>query len=265
LPSATSEDADCTDDRFPDREADVTESFELDVLAIMAHPDDAELLCGGALIKEAQDGRRVGILDLTAGEAGSLGTARIRAREAKQAAEIMGLAVRRCAGLRDSHLADDDASRRVVVEHLRALRPRLVVTHWKVGRHRDHRIAAELVRDACFLTGLKNYEADGEPFRPLKLVYASGFREDAGPPDVVVDISRQMERKLEAIAAHASQFPGASRAGEVFPGGNRPLMEQIRVQSAHYGSLIRVPYGEPYRMDEAMAVDRLSDLDVATF
>lgn len=243
----------------------MTEPHELDLLAIMAHPDDAELLCGGTLIKEAQDGRRVGVLDLTAGEGGSLGTAEIRAREAERAAEIMGLAVRRCAGLRDSHLANDDNSRRVVVEHLRTLRPRLVVTHWKVGRHRDHRIAAELVRDACFLTGLKNYEADGEPFRPVKLVYASAFREDADPPDVVIDITRQMERKLEAISAYASQFPGASQAGGVFPGGDRPLMDQIRVQSAHYGSLIRVPYGEPYRMDEVMAVDRLSDLDVATF
>ncbi len=243
----------------------MTELVELDLLAIMAHPDDAELLCGGALIKEAQAGRRVGVLDLTAGEGGSRGNAEVRAREAERAAEIMGLTVRRSAGLRDSHLQNDDASRRVVVEHLRMLRPRLVVTHWKVGRHRDHRIAAELVRDACFLTGLKNLDAGGKPFRPLKLVYASAFREDAGPPDVVVDITAQLDLKLEAIGAHASQFPGVSQAGEVFPGGDRPLMEQIRMQAAHYGSLIRVAYGEPFRVDEAIAVDALSDLDVATF
>ncbi len=243
----------------------MTESRELDVLAIMAHPDDAALLCGGALSKDAEGGRRVGVLDLTAGEGGSRGTAQIRAREAERAAEIMGLAVRRCAGLTDSHLENDDASRRTVVEHLRALRPKLVVTHWKIGRHRDHRIAAELVRDACFLAGLKNFEAAGEPFRPRKLVYATAFREDAGPPDVVVDITGQIDRKLDAISAYASQFPGVTQAGEVFPGGNRPLMDQIRVQAAHYGSLIRVAYGEPFRMDEALAVGALSDMDVPTF
>ena len=85
----------------------------LDVLAVMAHPDDAELLCGGALIRSADAGERVGVLDLSAGEMGSSGSAELRAKEAARAAEIMGLAVRRCAGLPDSRLVNDEASRRV--------------------------------------------------------------------------------------------------------------------------------------------------------
>ncbi len=237
----------------------------LDILAVMAHPDDAELLCGGALIKAADAGRRVGVLDLSAGEGGTRGSAELRAQESARAAEIMGLAVRRCAGLPDSRLENDEPSRRVVIEHLRSLRPAVVVTHWKVGRHRDHRIACELVRDACFLSGLKRLDADGEPFRPSKLVYASAFRENAGRADVVVDITDQMDRKIEAVSAYASQFPGVSQAGEVFPGGDRPLMEQIRIQNAHYGSLIRVAYGEPFHVDEAIAVENLTELGVSTF
>lgn len=243
----------------------MTDSTPLDVLAIMAHPDDAELLCGGTLIKSAGRGKKVGVLDLTAGEMGSSGSAAIRARESAAAAAKMGLAERRCAGLPDSALVNDADSRAVVARHLRELRPRVVVTHWKVGRHRDHRITSELVRDTCYLSGLKNLDAPGEPFRPLKLVYATSFREDADPPTFVVDISEQMDRKLDALAAYASQFDGAIQAGEVFPGGGRELLAQVRAKAAHYGSLIRTRYGEAYRMDETMAVDELTDLSVSTF
>lgn len=237
----------------------------LDILAVMAHPDDAELLCGGTLMKSTSRGRRVGVLDLTAGEMGSSGSAAIRAREAAAAAAQMGLVERRCAELPDAALDNDAAARRAVAEHLRALRPRVVVTHWKVGRHRDHRVASELVRDACYLSGLKKLEAEGEPFRPDKLVYATSFREDADPPDFVVDISPYMDRKLDVLAEYASQLEGATQAGEVFPGGDRGILAQVRAKAAHYGSLIRVPYGEAFRVDEVMAVEELSDLTVSTY
>ena len=69
----------------------------LDLLAVMAHPDDAELLCGGTLIKTASLGKRVGVLDLTTGEMGSSGTGDLRRTEAANSAGIMGLAARRCA------------------------------------------------------------------------------------------------------------------------------------------------------------------------
>jgi bacillithiol biosynthesis deacetylase BshB1 len=237
----------------------------LDALAVMAHPDDAELLCGGVLIKSAGRGKRVGVLDLTAGEMGSSGSAQTRAREAESAARLMGLTFRGCADLPDSRLENDLHARRVVISQLRALRPRIVITHWKAGRHRDHRIASELVRDACYLSGLRKLDVAGEPFRPLKLIYASAFREDADPPDFVVDVTEQMERKLDAIALYGSQFDGATQAGEVFPAGERPLLEQIRAKMAHYGSLIRVRYGEPFRVDESLAVDDIAELGVSTF
>lgn len=237
----------------------------LDMLAVMAHPDDAELLCGGALIKAVDAGRRVGILDLTAGEMGSSGSREIRAREARSAAEIMGLTTRRCAGLPDARLQNDEATRRVVIQHLRDLRPQVVVTHWKAGRHRDHRICSELVRDACFLAGLKKLTADGEPFRPRKLVYAVGFREDVHPPSFVVDVTEQMDRKMSAVAAYESQFASVHQAGEVFPGGDRSLEEQIRAKMAHYGSLIRVAYGEPFVTDEALEVEDVASLGGSTF
>lgn len=237
----------------------------LDLLAIMAHPDDAELLCGGTLIKSASRGKRVGVVDLTAGEMGSSGSVGIRAREATAAGAVMGLAVRVCAELPDAFLENDHESRLLVAKLLRRLRPRVVITHWKFGRHRDHRVASELVRDACFLSGLLKLDVPGEPHRPHKLVYATAFREDASPPDFVIDITEQMDLKLDAISEYVSQFDQTIQAGEVFPGGDRDLFAQIRAKTAHYGSLIRTPYGEPYRTDETFEVDELSDLGVSTF
>jgi len=237
----------------------------LDVLAIMAHPDDAELLCSGTLMKSSSRGKRVGVLDLTGGEMGSSGSASTRQREAEKAAGQMGLVVRLFAGLPDSALENDNESRHVVAEFLRALRPQVVITHWKVGRHRDHRITSELVRDACFLSALRKLDVEGEPFRPRKLIYATAFREDVGRPDFVVDVTEQMERKLDVLSVYASQFEGVSQAGEVFPGGDRPLLQQVRAQMAHYGSLIRSRYGEPFNIDETMEVDDISEMGVSTF
>ena len=237
----------------------------LDVLAVMAHPDDAEIFCGGALIKSAEAGERTGVLDLTAGEAGSRGTRQSRAREAATAAEVMGLADRRCAKLTDAGLVNDLESRSVVAEMIRALRPRAIVTHWTEGRHPDHRAAARLTRDAAFLAGLRNFPTGGVPHRPQKVVYALAFREDPVKPTFVVDITAQMDRKIEALSAYGSQFQGKSGIGEVFPGGDRPLFDQIRSVHATYGSLIRCGYGEPYWTEETTLAETLGTVLVPTF
>ena len=237
----------------------------LDVLAVMAHPDDAEIFCGGALIKSAESGERTGVLDLTAGEAGSQGTIHSRAQEASAAAELMGLADRRCAGLQDAGLVNNVQSRVIVAGLIRILRPRVIVTHWTRGRHPDHRAAARMTRDAAFLAGLRKLPAEGTPHRPEKVVYALAFREDPTKPTFVVDISAQMDRKIEALSAYGSQFRGKSGIGEVFPGGDRPLFDQIRSVHATYGSLIRCRYGEPYWTEETTEADTLGTLPVPTF
>jgi bacillithiol biosynthesis deacetylase BshB1 len=237
----------------------------LDVLAVVAHPDDAELLCGGSLLRCADAGQRIGVLDLTRGETGSRGTPELRVREAERASEILGLAERRNAGLPDSHLQNTPETRRVVVGLLRELRPRVVVTHWPRGRHPDHRAASELAYDASYLSGLKNYDAPGAPFRPFKVVHALSFREDPEKPTFVVDITNQMDRKIAAIGAYASQFGEAVQAGEVFPGGSRSLDDQIRAQAARAGSLIRAAYGEPFWTRETLSVETLGGLPVSTF
>lgn len=235
----------------------------VDLLAIMAHPDDAELLCGGTLARAADQGHRTGIVDLTRGELGSRGTPELRAEEAAEAARILGVSERRSLGLPDGHLANSDAARVAVVEAIRALRPRVVLMPYIVGRHPDHRVAAQLVHDACFLAGLKNYPAQGERFKPTKLCHAISFREDPVKPTFVVDISAQFERKLAAVMAFRSQFEGATQGGELHPTG-QPLAELIATQNAHYGSLIRCRFGEPYWTEETVPVDDIVTLGGAS-
>ena len=122
-------------------------------------------------------------------------------------------------------------------------------------------MASELGRDACYLAGLSRYHAKGAPHRPFKILYALGYPEDPVKPSFVVDITDQFERKMTAIRCYASQFDGAVAAGEIFPTG-QDLYSLIEIQNAHYGSLIRTRYGEPFVTDETMAVDDVVRLDV---
>jgi len=235
-----------------------------DLLAIFAHPDDAELLCGGTLAVSVDLGHTVGIVDLTRGELGSKGTPEIRAAEAQHAAEVLGAASRECLGLPDGRLSNTDATRRVVVEAIRRQRPRVVITHYLVGRHPDHRIASELVRDACFLSGLKNHPADGPPFRPEKVAFVLSYREDMVKPTFVVDTTNGFERKLKAMACFASQWDGTTKqAGELYPTG-QPLYDLVRTQDAAAGSQIRCAYGEPFWTAETMRVADVVGIGVAT-
>ena len=233
----------------------------VDLLAIAAHRDDVELTCAGTLIRAADQGYRTGILDLTAGETGTRGSADLRASEADAAAAIMGVAERRNAGLPDAHLANTDATRRVLVEQIRHFAPRIVILPFPVGRHPDHRLASEVARDACYLAGLARYDAAGTPHRPHKILYALAYREDPVKPTFVVDITAQMDRKMAAIQCYGSQFDGALNAGEIFPTG-QDLYGLVETQCAHYGSLIRTRFGEPFFTHETVRVDDVVVLEV---
>lgn len=236
----------------------------VDVLAIAAHRDDVELTCGGALLVAAAHGRRTAIVDLTQGEMGTKGTAQLRAEEASHAAAILGVSARENLGLPDAGIVNTPETRTALAVVIRRFRPRIVIAPAPKGRHPDHRITAELVRDACFISGLARVAPEVPAWRPFKVIHSLSFREDFDKPTFVVDVSAVFEKKLEAIACYASQFEGAIQAGEVYPTG-APLIERVRQQGAHYGSLIRCLYGEPYLTPETMRVDDVTTLDVSSF
>lgn len=237
---------------------------DVDILAIAAHRDDVELTCGGSLIKSARQGHVTAIIDLTAGETGTRGSAALRGKESDAAARILGVRDRVNLGLPDAGLTNTPETRTLLAIEIRRLRPRIVIAPALQGRHPDHIVAGQLVRDACFIAGLAKIAPDIPPHRPRKILHAITFREDHVKPTFIVDISDVFDDKLRAIQCYGSQFDGAVQAGEVYPTGE-PLYDVVRHQSAHYGSLIRTRFGEPFYTTETMRVDDLTALEVATF
>jgi N-acetylglucosamine malate deacetylase 1 len=245
----------------------------LDLLVIAPHPDDAELTCGGTLLKMAEAGYRTGILDLTQGEMGTRGTPEIRAREASRAAKILGVKVRRNANLPDSRLRVCDEQKVPIAEIIRELQPRTVILPFWEGRHPDHYTAATLGYEACFIAGLKNYPLAGEPFRPVKIIYAAAYA--LVTPTFAVDISKQYERRRRAILAYASQFtppkPAKARGSGFAHAAPDPqkvflpldeLEERMNFQSRHYGRMIGVKYAEGFVVKETIQVEDVVKMPV---
>lgn len=229
--------------------------MKLDLLAIAAHPDDVELTCGGTVIKAAQLGHKVGILDLTQGEMGTRGTAEERLKEAAKAARIMGVQVRENLRLPDAHLAVSVEYKLEVARKIRELRPHTVILPYWEGRHPDHYTASQLAYEGCFLAGLKQLQLEGEAFRPFKLIYATAYDRSV-TPTFVVDITKQFERRKRAILAYGSQFRPKTRAkkGKVHIPLDE-LEERMHLVARFYGQLAGVKYAEPFLVREVMQVE----------
>ena len=236
----------------------------VDILAIAAHRDDVELTCGGTLLKAARRGQRTAIIDLTQGEMGTRGSAELRATEAERAAELIGCGARENLRLPDAGIENTPATREALARLIRKFAPRVVIAPALEGRHPDHRVSAQLIRDACFVSGLAKVAPELPKHRPLKILHALTYRQDFTRPSFVVDITDEFEQKLAAIQCYASQFEGETQAGEVYPNGE-PLAAIVAHYSATYGALIRTRYGEPFWTTEMMRVDDVMALEVATF
>jgi len=225
-----------------------------DLVAVCAHPDDAELAMGGTLARAAAAGARVAMVDLTRGESGSRGTPNLREAEAREAARILGVAHRESLGLPDGRLESVPEQRDEMVGAVRRLRPRVVLLqHWD-QRHPDHAAASRIVYDACFLGGLRNYRPDlGDAWRPRKLCYAVTMTEARDVrPTFVVDVTGQWDTKMRAVRAFASQF--APGPGETAPLPLDRFQEAVELAGRRHGQHIGVRYGEGFVTREPLAV-----------
>jgi bacillithiol biosynthesis deacetylase BshB1 len=238
--------------------------MSIDLLAVAPHRDDAELCCGGTLLIAKAQGYRTGVVDLSLGEKGTKGSAALRGAEAERAAGVMGLTARENLELPDAGITNTPDTRLKLARLIKKLQPKVVIAPASRGRHPDHSVAAQLVRDACFVAGLAKLDPATPPHRPLKVIHTITYREDYDKPTFVVDISSVFEQKLEAIKCYGSQFDGATQAGEVFPNGE-PLYDMVRHHAAHYGSLIRVRYGEPFWTSETVMINDVVAMGVSTF
>jgi len=228
--------------------------MKLDLLAIAPHPDDVELTCGGTMIKMAQTGYRTGILDLTRGETGTRGTPETRLREAARAGKIMGVKVRRNLGLPDAHLHVCDEYKAAIAEVVREFEPHTVILPYWEGRHPDHYAAARLGYEACFVAGLKSYPLAGEAFRPFKILYAAAYADVR--PTIAVDITKQYDRRRQAILAYASQFRPVKKDRRSKVALPLDKLEAYMSDTArHYGRMIGVKYAEGFVVKEVMQTE----------
>lgn len=224
----------------------------LDVLAVAPHPDDAELFCGGTLALLARRGARVGVLDLSRGEAASRGTPEIRAREAEAAAEVLGLAHRCNLELPDGALVVTEVAVRRLVAVLRTHRPEWVMGPPRLARHPDHEVAGELVRRAVMLAGVGGFRAGPGLERHLVSYSSQYIMRHQLPPSFLVDITSVYEVKARAIACHQSQFQDT---GPTTLGAAPGALAALDARDRFHGAQIGVGAAEPHRIERALGTD----------
>lgn len=233
----------------------------VDVLALAAHPDDAEAGCGGALLLAADAGARTAIADLTAGEASTHGTPQERAVERDRASGLLGLAHRVTLDLPDTALGTDPSHRVAVVTLLRELRPRVLLAPYPSDRHPDHAAAGRLAREACFLAGVQRFGADGDPADPHvpQRLYHYMLHEPFAPT-FVVDVAAVWERRTAALEAYASQFgrPAGDRGTAI---AGRAFLDMLDARAIAHGALVGAARGEAFHCPGPLRVGALPGLD----
>ena len=240
-------------------DATASDSLATDVLAIAAHRDDVEQTCGGTLLRMASRGLSTAILDLTQGEAGTRGTAEDRAREAVDAAQLLGVSWRQALDLPDGAIENSLENRLKIVRVLRMLRPRVVILPYWQARHPDHAITATLGYEACFLSGLAKVDTGSAPHRPFKIVYASLYADVR--PSFIMDITPFIEQRHLALMAYRSQYANQAAGSGLFVAEDE-IRERTFAEARHYGLLAGVRYGEPFVQKEVGLVDDLTLLPV---
>jgi bacillithiol biosynthesis deacetylase BshB1 len=232
----------------------------VDVLAAGAHPDDVELGIGGLVNRLVRDGYEVSILDLTRGEMGTRGTPEERAREALDAAHVLGVARRDNAGLPDGGLMDTPEQRLAVVPFIRELRPKVILAPMGNDRHPDHGAAHHLLVSANYMAGLGRIESEREPYRAPRMYFYPAYA-GAGLPALIADVSDTFETKLEAIRAYRSQFFNPEYEGRPTYISTPEFWESIRAKAAYWGARIDVRYGEPLYTEGPVGIRSLPGLE----
>jgi bacillithiol biosynthesis deacetylase BshB1 len=228
---------------------------QLDILAVFAHPDDAELTMAGTLLKLKALGYRTGVLDMTRGEMGTRGTPEIRAKEALEAARVLGLDARLNLEQPDARITFDEETRRAMVRVLRTRAPKVLFTsHWD-DPHPDHAATSRIVREAARLGTMRHYDEEtGLPAIKMPAI-AHAVYSRLVVPSFIVDVSEFAEGRMKAIRAYASQFYSAASTEPATRISEPGFLRQVEDRMRYYGSMIGVEAGEAFYVREALNVE----------
>jgi len=226
--------------------------WSIDALCIGAHPDDVEIGMGATVAKMARQGARVVIVDLTNGEPTPHGSPEIRAVESADAARILGVSRRTLSG-RNRYLMDTVEARTELAEVIRELRPRVLFMPYGDDAHPDHIAASSIALAARFYSKFTKTEMTGTPVFPERVYrYMAVHQRIVAEPSFIVEVSDDLDTKLAAIRAYASQF-SANPA-------NADVIELMRQTALMWGGLGRVSAGEPFFALEPVSVNSALDL-----
>lgn len=237
--------------------------MKLDILAFGSHPDDVELSCSGTIAKEVSRGKTVGIVDLTRGELGTRGTAETRDREAGKAATILGVSMRTNLKFSDGFFENNREHQMEIIKVIRKYQPEIVFCNAVDDRHIDHGRGATLVRDACFLSGLIKIETSWEgkrqnAWRPKNVYHYIQWKNLE--PDIVVDISGFMDKKLESVLAYKTQFFDKNSLEPNTPISSDNFLDSITYRARDLGRLIGTDHAEGFTVERYPAVNSIFDL-----
>lgn len=238
--------------------------MKLDVLFFAAHPDDVELGCGGTVLKLTQEGKKVGIIDLTRGELGSRGTPELREQEAAAAAKIMGVSVRENLAYRDGFFLNDEAHQLGIIRKIRQYQPEIVIGNAPYDRHPDHGRGAALVKEAYFKSGLQKIVTQDEAgqtqahYRPKRFFHF--IQDQYLDPSFVVDITPYMDQKMAAIRAYGSQFFNPQHGAPSTYISTEDFWHFLEARARDMGHRVGVTFGEGYIHDNPLKIASPLDL-----
>lgn len=227
----------------------------IDCLAFSPHPDDAELFCSGLLLKLKAQGYHIAVVDLTRGELSSNGDLKTRKKETEEATKILKLDKRFNLKIPDGNIENNEKNRVNIIKLIRQMCPKVCLLPYWEDRHPDHIAAALVLRDAIFYAGLKKIKTGQEAYRPQAILYYMLHKPFI--PTFVVDISQEMDAKLDAIKAYKSQFLLETK-NSIMTYINRPeFLETIVTRAKFYGQQIGCKYGEPYYYHETIKIENI--------
>ena len=235
----------------------------VDILCITAHPDDVEISCAGTVLKHVAAGKRVGFVELTAGELGTRGTPAIRAQEAEEGRKVLSALFRYQLGLSDGFFRADEESLRKVIVAIRAHTPRVLITNAVRDRHPDHGRAAALVAEAAFLSGLRRISTvlegnEQAPWRPVTVLHA--VQDRWIDPHIVIDISEHWEMKKAALACFKSQFHDPASTEPLSPISVPEFLPTLEGRARDMGRIIGVAFGEGFTCARPPGVQDITSL-----
>lgn len=232
--------------------------MKLDILIFGAHPDDVELACSGTIIKHIKQGLKIGVIDLTKGELGTRGNSETRTKETIEATKVLGISIRENMNFKDGFFVNDESHRLDIIKKIRKYRPNIVITNAPSDRHPDHGRSSDLTIDSCFLSGLEKIDTNQEFWRPKHIYHYIQFNNIL--PDFVVDITKEMDEKIQSILCYKSQFynPDSNETETII--SSEDFLDSIKYRAKDLGRQSDCKYAEGFITNQNLKVNSLFDL-----